>query len=346
MQIVIRMNSPIVSILMPIYNEANTLIQTINSIQLQSLTDFEVIAINDGSEDNTQTILKQFSSTDKRIKISDLPRVGIIKALNHGLKQCKGKYIARMDADDLMHPKRLEIQVNHMQSNPDISVTSSLVESFPNKSSNTGFQRYVDWLNSLITDDLITNNIFVESPLPHPSTMLRTKELIQLGGYKDNGWAEDYDLWLRYFSNGKRMDKIPYTLLSWRDHPTRTSRTDSRYSVENFIRAKVYYLSKQILTSRDHILIWGAGQMGKRISKHLLRNDMPINCFFDINPHKIGKTLRNKPIYNVNDLPKTFIKYKHPILLVAVASNNARSLIRRQLNTWGFTESIDYWCVA
>ena len=193
------MSTPNVSILMPAHNAANTLRETLESIQSQTLADFELIAVNDGSEDETSNILHTYSTNDKRIKAVDMVHGGIIKALNHGLALCQSNIVARMDADDLLHPKRLEIQLQHLKDNPGLSITSCLAKPFPHNSYNKGFHRSVDWLNSLTTSLEISRDIFVESPLPHPSVMLRKEELQSLGGYQDRGWAEDYDLWLRYF---------------------------------------------------------------------------------------------------------------------------------------------------
>jgi len=340
------MSTPIISILMPVYNAANTLQETLESIQAQTLNNFEVIAVNDGSEDETSSILHTYSIDDKRIIPIDMTHVGLVKALNHGLSLSRGHFVARMDADDLLHPRRLELQFQHLQENPEISITSCLVKTFPKNSSNQGFQRYVDWLNSLTTSSEIARDIFIESPLPHPSVMLRRKDLSNLGGYQDHGWPEDYDLWLRYFMAGKRISKIPKVLLYWRDYPNRTSRTDSRYSVENFIRAKVYYLLRGPLLNRDTVIIWGAGQMGKRISKHLIRGKAPISVFLDINSRKIGQTLRGLPICSANDLPSLWQQSSRPVVLVSVGSHGARTLIRNQLRDWGLNETEDYWCVA
>ena len=340
------MSSPSVSILMPVRNAANTLRETLESIQSQTLIDFELIAVNDGSDDDTSNILHAYSTNDKRIKAVDIVNGGIIKALNHGLALCRSNFVARMDADDLLHPKRLEMQLQHLQDNPRLSITSCLAKPFPHNSYNKGFHRYVDWLNSLTTSLEISRDIFVESPLPHPSVMLRKQELESLGGYQDYGWAEDYDLWLRYFIAGKQISKIPKVLLYWRDHPNRTSRTDSRYSVENFLKAKAYYLLRGPLLNRDNIIVWGAGQMGKRISKHLIRSEAPVSIFLDINPKKIGQKLGGRPICSADQLPNLWKQSAQPIVLVSVGSHGARKLIRNQMQEWGFNETEDYWCVA
>jgi hypothetical protein len=105
-----------------------------------------------------------------------------------------------------------------------------------------GQRIYLEWLNSLLEDGDIHREMFVESPLPHPSVIIRKAWLDQVGGYQDRGWPEDYDLWMRLYLAGAQFAKLPEVLLDWRDDPQRLTRTDSRYSLENFLRLKAYYL--------------------------------------------------------------------------------------------------------
>ena len=298
------MSDPYVSVLMPAHNAAATLPETLDSLREQSMPDFEIVALNDGSSDNTGAILRACADEDSRIRPIDLPRVGLIEALNLGLGACRGVLVARMDADDLAHPRRLELQTEQMRTCSQLSVVSCLVETFPPETVTEGFNRYVEWLNALTTPDEIRREIFIESPLPHPSVMLRRTELLDIGGYEDHGWAEDYDLWLRYYLIGKPMAKVKQTLLRWRDHAARSTRTDSRYSVENFLRAKAHYLMRGPLTDRNAIIIWGAGQMGRRLSKHLIRAGAPVLAFLDIDGGKIGRTLRGHTIHSADELPQ------------------------------------------
>ena len=120
----------------------------------------------------------------------------------------------------------------------------SLVKGFPTDQIGEGFQLYYDWLNSLVTHEDITREIFVESPIANPCAAFRRSWIRDLGGYRDHGWPEDYDLWLRFFLAGAGFAKIPEVLLEWREHPERLTHQDSRYSVENFLRAKAHYIAQ------------------------------------------------------------------------------------------------------
>jgi glycosyltransferase involved in cell wall biosynthesis len=225
---------------MPAYNAAATLAAALESLRVQTLDGFEVVAVDDGSNDDTGRILEAWQPLEPRLRPFRLAHQGLIGALNHGLQQCRGRYIARMDADDLCHPHRLQEQVRLLEEHPEVSVAGSLVETFPREQVGQGFRLYEEWLNRLVTDADIRREIFIESPIPHPSAMLRRQEILELGGYEERGWPEDYDLWLRYAAAGRVFAKVPQVLLYWREHPARLTHTDSRYSVENFLRAKAH----------------------------------------------------------------------------------------------------------
>ena len=337
---------PSVSIVLPCYNAAETLQETLNSIQNQTFSDYELIAINDGSTDATLSLLESWGKDEKRLRVINQPHVGIVQTANVGIELTRSEFMARIDADDLMHPERLAQQVSFLNQNPEVGVISSLVEVFSEDGVREGYRIYVDWLNALTTNEDIRREIFVESPLPNPSVMIRTDLLRKLGGYEDHGWPEDYDLWLRMYLAGVVFEKIPKILLQWRDHPHRITRVDSRYSVKNFLRAKAFYLSLGPLQGRDAVIIWGAGMMGRRLGKHLQRQKVPLAIYVDIDPKKIGRVRRGCPIISWKDLQSCWDKYENPVILAAVGARNARWLIRKRLNESGFVEGKDWWAVA
>ncbi len=337
---------PKVSVLLPCYNAAETLDTALSSLARQTLADFEIIVVDDGSTDESPALLEAWSRREPRLRLIQQPHAGIIPALNAGLAACQAQIIARMDTDDRAHPERLARQVAFLEANRDIAVASCLVEAFPAGQVREGFQIYLSWLNSLVTDEDIRREIFVESPLVHPSVMFRKDWVIQAGGYQDRGWAEDYDLWLRLYLAGARFGKVPESLLDWREHPGRLTRTDGRYALENFLRAKAHYLVQGPLAGRDAVFIWGAGMMGRRLSKHLLREGAPLAAFLDIDPHKIGRTRRDRPILAPDELPDWWARYENPVLLAAVGARGARPLIRARLEQYRLREGADWWSAA
>jgi cellulose synthase/poly-beta-1,6-N-acetylglucosamine synthase-like glycosyltransferase len=176
--------------------------------------------------------------------------------------------------------------------------------------------------------------------------LIRHAWLEQVGAYQEQGWPEDYDLWLRLHAAGAKFAKVPEVLLYWRERPDRLTRTDGRYAVENFLRAKAHYLCQGPLEERDAVLIWGAGQMGRRISKHLARGGAQLAAFIDIDPGKIGRKKRGLPIIAAEDAIAWWERYRHPIVLAAVGSRGARSQIREYLGGLGLVEGRDFLAVA
>jgi hypothetical protein len=207
-------------------------------------------------------------------------------------------------------------------------------------------QAYLDWQNRLLTDADIRREIFVESPLVHPSVMFRRQAVLAAGGYRPTAWLEDYDLWLRLYLAGARFAKLPAVLLDWRDHPRRVTRSDSRASLENLLRLKAHYLVRGPLQGRDAVIVWGAGMAGRRLSKHLLREGAPLTAFVDIDPRKIGRTRRGKPIHAAEMLPRLWARHRHPAVVVAVGARHAKALIRPRLTAWGLVEGRDWWFAA
>lgn len=335
-----------VAVVMPCHNAGQTVDQAIESIVTGSMGDLEFIIVDDGSTDDTVARLQAWAGRDDRLHLIQLPKVGLVQALNAGLSAATAPLLARMDADDIALPTRLEKQLALLNAHPELAVVGSWVRPFPEEDVREGFRLYVDWLNSLVTPDSMAREIFVESPLAHPSVVMRAEWLKRVGGYQDHGWPEDYDLWLRLYLEGAAFGKVPEVLLLWREHPARATRTDSHYSVENFLRAKAAYLAQGPLAGCDGVIVWGAGQMGKRLSKHLLEHQVPLAVFIDIDPKKIGRQRRGLPVEPVEALEHWWGSFEHPAALAAVGSRGARALIREQLNVRGLIEGHDWWAVA
>jgi glycosyltransferase involved in cell wall biosynthesis len=337
---------PDTSVLLPCYNAGKTLEETLDSIHSQTYTGYELICVDDGSTDNTLNILQERARHDSRLEVIPEEHGGVIKAANRGLEACRGEFIIRMDADDRCHPERFELQRQFLLDNPETTVVSSLVAGFPADEIQEGFQLYYDWLNSLKTHQDITREIFVESPIANPSAAFRHSWIRDLGGYQDHGWPEDYDLWLRFYLAGARFAKIDQVLLEWREHPQRLTHQDSRYSLENFLRTKAHYLTKGPARERDAVIVWGAGMTGRRLSKHLIREGLPVVAFVDVDQKKIGRTKRGRPIISSEELLSWWCKFQNPILVTAVRARKAAPLIQGTLKDLELVEGRDWWRAA
>ncbi|MEY4006785.1 MAG: hypothetical protein RLZZ221_2881 [Verrucomicrobiota bacterium] len=258
---------------MPVRDGARTVARAVDGVRAQTFHDWELIAVDDGSRDGTAEILKAFARTDPRIRVLVRPREGIVAALNAGIAAARGELVARMDADDEMHPERLAEQVALLDSpaSCDTGVVGCLVEHGGDAQAAAGYALHVAWLNSLVTPEEIALNRFVESPLAHPSVMFRRELVERHGGYRDGSFPEDYELWLRWLDAGVRMAKVPRVLLRWNDPPERASRTDPRYSPEAFFSTKAPW-------------VWGAGRPTRKRADLLAAEGIPIAGYIDIDP--------------------------------------------------------------
>ena len=179
--------------------------------------------MDDHSSDNA---IGQLAQTDSRIKILESTGTGVVRAFNQGMHASKGLFVARMDADDIALPQRLETQVNFLRDHPAIGICGACVEIFSTTGIQGGNARYQDWLNSVRTAEQVHRELFIESPIPNPGAMFRRDVLIGLGGYREVDWPEDYDLFLRADQAGIRMAKPEPILLRWREHKNRLTHID------------------------------------------------------------------------------------------------------------------------
>ncbi len=338
------MTRPSVSVLLPVRNASRWLDDALASLTRQTLTDFEVIAVDDGSTDDSGALLDRWAESDPRFSVVHQPARGLVTALNRGLNRCCAPLVARMDADDVSHPRRLELQAAILTSCPEVGVVSCGVRHFPAHRVARGFRLYEAWLNSLTTHDEMSRERFVESPLAHPSVMLRRDLLAEIGGWRDQEWAEDYDLWLRLFEAGVIFAKLDRALFFWREHGDRLTRADSRYSVPSFLRCKAHFLARGPLRKTGKVILWGAGQTGRRLSKFLIEEGVAIKAVVDIDPVKIGGSLRGIPIIASDELADELDE--NTVVLAAVASRGARDLIRACLVDLGLEEGVTFWCAA
>jgi glycosyltransferase involved in cell wall biosynthesis len=336
--------APRISVLMPFRNAAQTIAETLESIRRQSFGAYELIAVDDGSCDASARIVARCAAKDPRIRLYPSPEQGLVAALNMGLQLARSKLIARMDADDRMHPQRLELQFRYLERHPEIGLVSCQARAFPESVLQQGYREYIRWQNLCLSPEQIAANLFVESPLPHPSVLFRRELVLQLGGYRQGPFPEDYDLWLRLHEQGERMAKLPRVLLDWRESPYRTSRQDPRYAREAFDRLRAEYLARCPLLRerRRELVIWGAGRKTRKRCAHLLARGYEPQAWVDIDPKKIGNRLRGVPVV----APGWLCRRPKPMVLCYVSNHGARELIARDLHAMGYRRSRDYLMVG
>ncbi len=333
--------APRVSVLLPAYNAAATVGRAIASIGAQTYPDWELIVIDDGSTDRTRAVASQLAAADDRVRVLVRPHEGLVAALNAGLAQARGEFIARMDADDDSHRDRLAEQVALLDRSPEIGLASCLVEFGGDRDANAGYALHVDWINSLVTPEDIALNRFVESPLAHPTVMFRRALIERHGGYRPGDFPEDYELWLRWLAAGVRMAKVPRTLLRWHDPATRLSRADARYDPENFFRVKAPWIARELARRREDrpVWIWGAGRPTRKRAAYLEAHGIRIAGYIDVDPKKATPALGGRGVSVIT--PANLPNPPDAFILGYVTSRGARALIRTALASRHYAEGAD-----
>ncbi|BAY66033.1 family 2 glycosyl transferase [Calothrix brevissima NIES-22] len=202
-----------ISVIMPVWNSERYLAEAVESVINQTFTDFELIALNDGSTDQSLQILKNFAQQDQRIKVISYEHQGYSPLLNLGLSMAKGEYIARMDSDDICTPERFEKQVEFLDNHLDyVAVGAQALRIDPEGDPIA----YIDF--PLDNDAIDTSQMNGKGKIMHPASMIRKKVLLEINGYRPEFEpGEDYDLFLRLAEVGK-LANLPDVLLKYRMH--------------------------------------------------------------------------------------------------------------------------------
>lgn len=329
--------------LLPVRDAGDTLEECLSSLAAQSLAEHEVIAVDDGSSDGSGALLEAAARRDPRIRVLRTPPRGLVPALNLALWEARGALLARMDADDVADARRLEVQADRLREDAPTAILGCRVRLTASSGPpGAGMRTYVDWLNGLVDHDAISRDLWVESPLVHPSVMLRAGALRRLGGYRDIAGPEDYDLWLRAAAAGMRFGKVPETLLEWRDRPGRLTRTDGRYAPERFRALKLDHLESGPLSIPRGVVIWGGGPVGKGWARALAARGHRVEAFVEVDPRKLGRTSNGVPVVPVS----LAAAYTGALHLAAVGRPGARGRIREQAARLGLEDGRDLVAVA
>lgn len=207
-------STPKISIILPVYNAQRYLNKALDSLFNQTFEDFELLAINDGSTDKSLKIITQYASRDSRIKVLNQENQGLVSALNRGIKESLAPYIARMDADDIAHPRRLEKQIGYLESHPECVALGSWV-TFIDDAGLPFFNYQTHTEHKVILRDILQGN---GGAIIHPSLVVRKQALLDIDGYDASCLHfEDFDLYLKLINYGT-FHNIPEYLLQYRRH--------------------------------------------------------------------------------------------------------------------------------
>jgi glycosyltransferase involved in cell wall biosynthesis len=329
------MTGPRVSVLLPVRDEEPFLAATLESLAAQTLSDHEVIVVDDGSRDGSAAIAEAHARADPRVRLVRRPPLGMVAASECARAEARAPLIARMDADDLAMPERLELQVAAIEEEG-LAAVGGQVEYFPAPSD--GMRTYASWLNGLVTAESAARDVFVECPLPGPALTARA----ELVSYRDLGWPEDYDLVLRIWARGGHFRNVDRLVHRWRDHPERLTRTQPAYSLAAFRRCKVHFLRRTLLSGRRPAVVWGAGPTGKAFARELLESGTPLAAFVEVDPRKLGKRIHGAPVVPVDEAGG----FPGALALGAVSGASGRARVREEAASLGLVEGRDFVAVA
>ncbi len=332
-------SQPAVSVVLPFRNAESTLAEALESIRRQSLAQFECILVDHRSTDRSASLALTLASEDGRFRVVR-GEGSFVAALNRGVEESQSGLIARMDADDVCHPERLERQVDALTRDPELQLISCRVDCFSDTALPAGMKRYEKWVNSVVSGKEIRAAIFVESPLPHPSVVFRRRAFERFGRYRETEGPEDYDLWLRMIIGGAVVRKLPDVLLRWRDTPQRMSRSDRRYDKDRFFDTKLRHFPAAVPISTP-LQFWGTGRTARRWARHLREAGYEIRRFVDVIEDRVGRTVQGLTV----ETPAA-IDRRDGIVVAAVGVLGARQIIENDLQQRGFRRGVDYIAVA
>jgi len=311
---------------MPYKNAAEWISECLISIQNQSFENWEVIGVNDSSTDESEYIFLEFQKNDLRLKTFQNPGKGIISALNFGFHQSKGKYVSRMDADDLMPEKRLEQMRNLLLDFPEKTVVTGLVQYFSDQPISAGYQSYESWINDINLRGIQHQNIYRECVIASPNWLTSREVIDSIGGFENLNYPEDYDLVLKWYDQGLNFKVVPEVTLFWREHPKRTSRNSENYTQEAFFDLKINAFL-QFDYRQNQLIIWGKNPKSRLISKILEAGGIPFEN------------------HDLKDFRKAEKIQRPQILLAIYPSEKERKLIQNFLLSLDLQEGKDWWWV-
>lgn len=279
-----------ISVLLPFRNAATTLDAAIASIAAQSFIAWNLLLIDNASDEASTLIAQHWATRDQRISLVHEPRIGIAHALNTGLAHAQHAYIARMDADDCAHPERFALQVAFMNEHPEVGVLGTRTAFNTTVEKSSGMAWFVNWQNAILSPHEHYVKRFVDAPLAHPTVLFRRELVDRCGGYDPGPLPEDHELWLRWMHRGVRFAKLPEELLTWNDQPTRLSRTHANYSVDAFFTTKAKWLAHWITrkygTTRP-IIIAGTSNLCQDRARLLAAEGITIHAFTDVHRREV-----------------------------------------------------------
>lgn len=335
-------NLPLVSIILAAKDTAPYLNDCLDSIIDQTYQNWELIAINDHSSDDTPKILEAYSKQDSRVKVFHSDRPKLIPTLKYGYQFAKGDLINRMDSDDKMPQDKLEVLVNEWNKYGKGTIIAGGTEHFVDEGEvGGGFLRYEEWLNDIAKRSVHYQEIYQECVIPSHCWIIHKDDFDKVDGFNPEIYPEDYDLCFRFYKHKLKVIGIDKVLHHWRDRSNRISRTWEEYKDNRYFDMKLRYFYQLDRDKSRPLVLWGAGRNGKDMAK-LLQTKGDVFHWVCDNERKIGLD-----VYGIKMEHYDIInQLENPQIMIVVASPDGKTEIRETLNSWKKKPVKDFWFFA
>lgn len=335
-------NKPLVTIIMAVKDTAPYLQDCLNSILAQTYQNWELIAVNDHSSDESPKILQEYASKDRRIRFFNSDKPKLIPTLQFGYKETKGTLINRMDSDDKMPVDKIEVLVKKWSIHGKGTVIAGGTKHFVDEGVvGDGFIKYEKWLNEVARTSTHYQEIYRECVIPSHCWLLHKEDFDAAGAFEPVIYPEDYDLCFRFYKLGLTVVGIDKILHHWRDRSDRISRTWEEYKDNRYFNLKLRFFYELDRDKTRPLVLWGAGKNGKDMAK-LLQSYGDTFYWVCDNKKKIGKDIYGVKLEHFKGI-KTL---ENPQILIVVASPTGKKEIEELLTLWGKKPVFDFWFFA
>jgi glycosyltransferase involved in cell wall biosynthesis len=327
-----------ISILLPVYNAMPYLRECLDSIIQQTEQHWELIAVNDFSEDNSGEVLMEYAQKDPRVIAIKNKAKGIIPALQSAYSKSSGDLITRMDADDKMEPTKLQkLKVILLQNGTGYLATGN-VKYISENQLGGGYLRYEKWLNELITANRNFEEIYRECVIPSPCWMVWREDLDNCGGFEPDTYPEDYDLCFRFYQQKLKTIGSDTVLHYWRDHEMRSSRNDPNYANQQYFSLKMPWFLELDRQEDRPLILWGAGKKGKLLAGMLVESKQIFRWVCN-SPSKWGHQVLNVTFENIEVVKEE----DNPQIIIAVGNPEDQEEIKQLLHQQNMKSGTDYF---
>lgn len=329
-----------ISILLPVFNTAPFLRECLDSILAQAEPDWELLAVDDYSTDDSLSILQEYAHKDEQIQViikDGATEKGIAPSLRLAFRQATGQLVTRMDSDDRMLPQKLAALKQVLVKNGRGHVATGLVEYFSAEGPGEGYRRYARWLNEVAMNGTHAENTYRECVIPSPCWMAWRQDLDVAAAFQEDIYPEDYDLCFRFLHAGFKICAVPQVLHYWRDWPQRTSRTSEHYRDNSYLDLKADWFARMDYDSTRPLVLWGAGRKGKRLARLFTEKGIRFHWVCD-NAAKWGKEIAGVTMESFEIIPAL----KNPKIIVAVAGPDDQQVIEGFMEKHSFEAGRDY----